>query len=94
VTRAICEANHFISPNSFRASPNNIRTCFRSAIASLVNVPCLRAFRFALGAPDPHAPPCMRQRLFPRTAGERQAPPARVWAPQRGLASIGPVFLM
>jgi len=46
------------------------------------------------GAPDPCAPPCMRQRLLPCTAGERQAPPERVLAPHRGLASIGPVFLM
>jgi hypothetical protein len=35
----------------------------------------------------------MRQRLLPLTAGERHAPLVRVLAPQRGLASIGPVFL-
>jgi hypothetical protein len=35
----------------------------------------------------------MRQRFLPCTAGEPHAPPERV-APQRGLASIGPVFLM
>jgi hypothetical protein len=34
----------------------------------------------------------MRQRLLPRTAGERHDPPARILAPQRGLASIGPVL--
>ena len=34
----------------------------------------------------------MRQRLFPVTAGERQGVPARVFAPQRGLPSIGPVL--
>jgi hypothetical protein len=51
----------------------------------------LRAFRLALGAPDPFAPPCMRQRFLPRTAGARHAPPQRVLAPHRGLASIGPV---
>jgi hypothetical protein len=34
----------------------------------------------------------MRQRLLPRTAGARHAPPQRVLAPQRGLASIGPVW--
>src|SRR5882672_7818373 len=42
----------------------------------------------------PCAPPCMRQRFLPCAAGERHAPPERVLAPQRGLASIGPVFLM
>jgi hypothetical protein len=35
----------------------------------------------------------MRQRFLPCTAGARQAPPQRVLAPQRGLASIGRVFL-
>jgi hypothetical protein len=34
----------------------------------------------------------MRQRLLPRTAGERHKPPERILAPQRGLASIGPVL--
>jgi hypothetical protein len=58
----------------------------------LVNKPCWRAFWFALGAPDFGAPPCMRQRFLPRTAGERHAPPERIFAPQRGLATIGPVL--
>ena len=92
--RAVVEATHFISSSSFRASPNNARISLRSAIASLVNRPCLRAFWFALGAPDPAAPPCMRQRFLPLAAGERHAPPQRVLALQRGLASIGPIFLM
>jgi hypothetical protein len=34
----------------------------------------------------------MRQRFLPRTAGERHDPQQRVFAPQRGLASIGPVL--
>jgi hypothetical protein len=34
----------------------------------------------------------MRQRFLPRTAGERHKPPERIFAPQRGLASIGPVL--
>ena len=86
--------NHFIPSNIFRASPNNARISLRWAIASLVNRPCLRAFRFVLGAPDPGAPPCMRQRLLPCTAGERHEQPERVLAPQRRLASIGPVIRM
>jgi hypothetical protein len=48
----------------------------------------LRAFWFSLGAPDPGALPCMRQRFLPRTAGEWHAPPDRVFAPHRRLASI------
>jgi hypothetical protein len=55
---------------------------------------CLRAFWFALGAPDPCAPPCMRQRVLPLTTGERHAPSQWVLAPQRRLASMAPVFLM
>jgi hypothetical protein len=34
----------------------------------------------------------MRQRLLLRTAGERHDPPARIFAPQRGLASIATVL--
>jgi hypothetical protein len=44
------------------------------------------------GAPDPGAPPCIRQRLFPLTAGDIHGLPERVLAPQRGLESIGPVL--
>jgi hypothetical protein len=87
VAPSFCETDHFIVCSNFRAS-----LCLRSAIASLVNRPCRRAFWFALGAPDPGAPPCMRQRFLPRTAGERHRPPERIFAPQRGLASIGPVL--
>jgi hypothetical protein len=86
------KASHFISCSSLRDSFSNASIRRRSAIASLVNIPCLRAFRFALGAPDPGAPPCIRQRFLPDTAGERHETPRRVLAPQRGLASIGPVL--
>jgi hypothetical protein len=34
----------------------------------------------------------MRHRFLPRTAGDAQARPERVLAPQRGLASMGPVL--
>ena len=44
------------------------------------------------GAPDPGAPPCIRQRLFPLTAGDMQGFPERVLAPQRGLDNIGPIL--
>jgi hypothetical protein len=93
VTSGAAKPYHFIPCKNLRASPSNARIFLRSAIAPLVNSPCLRAFPFPLGAPEPAAPPCMRQRVLPCTAGERQAPPERVLAPQRGLASIGPVFL-
>jgi hypothetical protein len=46
----------------------------------------------AARAPDPGAPPCMRQRFFPSTAGDLHGLPERVLAPQRGLRSIGPVL--
>ncbi len=67
-------------------------TCRRRSIASRVYSPCLSAFLFRRGAPDPAAPPCMRQRFLPLTAGDMHGFPDRVLAPQRGLASIGPVL--
>ena len=54
--------------------------------------PCFSAFLLPRGAPDPGAPPCIRQRFFPRTAGDMQGLPERVLAPQRWLDSIGPVL--
>ena len=54
--------------------------------------PRLSAFWFPAGAPDPCAPPCIRHRLLPCTAGERHALPLRVLAPHRGLPIIGPVL--
>jgi hypothetical protein len=86
------KTNHFIPCSNLRASPSNALICLRSAIASPVNRPRRRAFWFPPGAPDPGAPPCMRQRLLPRTAGERHDPQQRVFAPQRGLARIGPIL--
>jgi hypothetical protein len=68
-------ANHFIRSNSSRVSPNKSRIRRRSMIACVVNSPCLRAFWFSFGAPDPCAPPCMRQRCLSLTAGERHASP-------------------
>lgn len=82
-------ASHFISWSNFRTSPSNAPICLRSAIAFPVNSPCRNAFRFPLGAPDPGAPPCMRQRRLPRNAGARHDAPVRVLAPQRRLAIIG-----
>ena len=38
------------------------------------------------------ASPCMRQRFLPWTDGDLQDLPVRVLAPQRGLASMGPVL--
>ena len=53
--------------------------------------PCLSAFWFPFGAPEPLAPPCMRQRRFPLTAGDAHGVPRRVLAPQRRLAPIARV---
>jgi len=50
------------------------------------------AFLLFVGAPEPGAHPCIRQRVLPDTAGDRQGPPERVLASQRGLASISPVL--
>ena len=69
-----------------------LRSSFNSARASRVYWPCFSAFLLPGGAPEPGAPPCIRQRLFPRTAGDLQGLPERVLAPQRGLDNIGPVL--
>jgi hypothetical protein len=68
------------------------RSCWRSSKASLVYRPCFSAFLLAGGAPEPAAPPCIRQRFFPRTAGDIHGFPDRVFAPQRGPCNIGPVL--
>jgi hypothetical protein len=81
-----------ISLISVLASATSARKLARCCLASRVWCPCLKALRFFMGAPDPRAPPCMRQRFFPETAGARQAVPRRVFAPQRRLSSIGPVL--
>jgi len=64
----------------------------RSSIACFVYRPVLSAFLLPFGAPLPGAPPCMRQRRFPATAGERHDFPLRVFAPHRALDSMGAVL--
>ncbi len=61
------------------------RNALRSAMACRVKYPCFNAFVLPLGAPDPGAPPCIRHRRFPLTAGALQDVLRRVLAPQRGL---------
>jgi hypothetical protein len=85
-------ANHFMSCISFCDFLIKARTCLRSSMAAFLYRPCLSAFSFPLGAPDPGAPPCIRHRRRPRTAGDLQGLSDRVRAPQRGLASIGAVL--
>jgi hypothetical protein len=82
-----------ISCSSFRDCRSNAWNCFRSAIASLVNAPCLNAFLLFVGAPEPGAHPCIRQRLLPDTAGDRQGPTgpcvaARTYQHQPGVAGM------
>jgi hypothetical protein len=68
---------------------SNVRA-FRNSLASVAAM--LKRFLLPRGAPDPNAPPCMRQRLLPWTEGDLQGLPERVLAPQRRLESIGPVL--
>ena len=42
-----------------------------------------------MGAPLPAAPPCIRHRRFPRTAGDWHGFPLRVRAPQRAARVVG-----
>ena len=80
------------SSTNFFASRMNWRNWRRSSMASRVYIPCFNAFLLPLGAPLPGAPPCMRQRFLPVTAGERHGFPLRVFAPHRWLASMGAVL--
>ena len=82
----------FILCSSSHDCLKTLRSNFNSAKASRVYWPCFSAFLLPGGAPEPGAPPCIRQRLFPRTAGDLQGLPERVLAPQRGLDNIGPVL--
>src|SRR6476469_1048840 len=83
---------HLNCCSSFRDSRTRSFNFWRSAIASRVYFPCFRALRLPRGAPDPGAPPCIRQRFLPWTAGDPHGFPERVLAPQRGQESIGPVL--
>ena len=71
---------------------NRSRSCRRFSRASRVYRPCLRALLLTSGAPDPGAPPCIRQRFLPATAGDRHGLPERVLAPHRALANFGAVL--
>ncbi len=81
------------SISSKRASAWRIswRSAFRCSMASRAKCPCFSAFLLPFGAPDPGAPPCIRQRLLPLTAGDMHGMPARVFAPQRELWCIDQV---
>jgi hypothetical protein len=86
------KAHHLISWISTRDCRSKACSWRRWRMASRVNRPFFNAFLLPRGAPDPGAPPCIRHRLFPLTAGAMQGLPERVLAPQRMLESIGPVL--
>ncbi len=67
-----------------RASRGMSRNCRRFKIRWRVYRPLFNAFWLPRGAPLPVAPPCMRQRFLPATAGDMRGLPERVFAPQRG----------
>ena len=77
---------YFIFPSSSCDCLKRLRSSFNSARASRVYIPCFSAFLLLSGAPEPGAPPCIRHRLFPLTAGDLHGFPERVLAPQRGAA--------
>jgi hypothetical protein len=81
----VCSINPFIS----RTNAANSR---RSAIASAVKRPCLKAWLLPFGAPG-EAPPCIRQRPF-IIAGDWHGVPALVRARQRGLKCMGNLLCM
>jgi hypothetical protein len=94
-TLTACESLPTDQPNllmSAQACRSNSRSCRCSSNRSRVKRPCLSAFLLPRGAPDPNAPPCIRQRRFLLTAGDIQGLPERVLAPQRGLHSMGSYY--
>jgi hypothetical protein len=80
--------DHVIDRISARDCRSKSCSWRRCSMASRVNCPCFSAFLLPRGAPEPSAPPCIRQCLFPLTAGDMQGLPERVFAPQRRLESI------
>ena len=60
------------------------RSCRRSWMASRVYRPCLSAFLLPRGAPDPGAPPCMRQRFFRSPPGICRACRIAFWPRSAG----------
>lgn len=52
----------------------------------------MRALVLLAGAPEPRAPPCIRQRPLPDTFGDLQDVPDLVIAPHFAEASIGAVL--
>ena len=91
--RAGERGERFIASSSARlASTSRMKAVIRRRRrrAAAAQKPSFQAFRLPRGAPErrnfPPPQPCMRQRDRPWTAGDRQAVPARVRAPQRGAA--------
>ncbi len=72
---------HPTSPARRRASRASVLASRRNATASAERPPCFQAFRLPGAAPLPVAPPCIRHRRLPRTAGDRHGLPPRVRAP-------------
>jgi hypothetical protein len=81
-----CRGDHLIRCNRMRDSRRNFWTIRRSSMALRVSCPCFSAFWLPSGAPDPGAPPCIRQRFFPLTAGHMQGLPERVLSPMRRMS--------
>ena len=82
-TAPLPRRRHPTSPASRRASRASVLASRRSTSDSAERPPCLKAFRLPGDAPLPAAPPCIRHRRLPRTAGDRHGLPDRVRAPQR-----------
>ena len=79
----------FVSSFSSLHSRNNSLKCAISCRASAENRPCTQRARFERASPAAvrgpvERPPCIRQRLLPRMAGQPQGEPLRVRAPHLG----------
>ena len=87
-----CRLSHFRSLSVARPERRIALISRRISLLLAEYQPCLSALVFPDCPPEPCAPPCMRHRALPETAGDLQGAPLRVFAPHRGLAIIGPVL--
>jgi hypothetical protein len=88
-------ASRSMSLSSARISRPTCARRLASALAAVVDRPCLRCRALNLARPSGvfapvDLPPCIRQRALPVTAGFLQGVPARVLAPQRCPRQPGP----
>ena len=83
---------YFILCSSSRDCLKTLRSSFNSARASRVYWPCFSAFLLPGGAPEPGAPPCIRQRLFRAPPVTCRVCPSAFWRRSAGWTTSGQCY--